>query len=114
MLKTFIMRFAFVILLFSVSLFTRNNSAQDNKKFGAFECGFDPLTSSREAFSIRFFLIIVLFLIFDVETVLIIPILRKLQAYTNPHIALYFIIFLFVLLLGLLYEWYQGSLNWHK
>nr|QDP17858.1 NADH dehydrogenase subunit 3 [Parachtes riberai] len=77
--------------------------------FSSYECGFDPKTSTRSSFSHRFFLISILFLIFDVEITLLIPI-PFLLASSNTTGLLFF--FVLLLLLGLLYETWLGSLDW--
>lgn len=74
-----------------------------------YECGFDPNSSTRLVFSYRFFLISILFIIFDVEISLILPVpfllLRELGIFV-------FVIFILVLLVGLIYEYIYGSLDW--
>nr|CDL72689.1 NADH dehydrogenase subunit 3 [Cherax sp. HG-2014b] len=84
----------------------------DREKMSPFECGFDPKTSARLPFSLRFFLIAVIFLIFDVEITLILP-LSYIYPFTNilswGGTGLFFLL---VLLLGLYYEWYKGALEW--
>nr|UHA55326.1 NADH dehydrogenase subunit 3 [Eriocampa ovata] len=84
----------------------------DREKSAPFECGFDPKGKSRLTFSIRFFLIAVIFLIFDVEIALMLPIILIMNL-SNFKIWLnltsYFII---ILLMGLYYEWKFGALNW--
>lgn len=84
----------------------------DREKNSPYECGFDPKGSARLPFSLRFFLIAVIFLIFDVEITLLLPIASTLRL-TNIFSWFFTrIVFLFILLLGLYYEWFQGALNW--
>nr|YP_010184980.1 NADH dehydrogenase subunit 3 [Hemipenthes hebeiensis]YP_010227832.1 NADH dehydrogenase subunit 3 [Cryptocercus weixiensis]QVJ97670.1 NADH dehydrogenase subunit 3 [Hemipenthes hebeiensis]UDD86618.1 NADH dehydrogenase subunit 3 [Cryptocercus weixiensis] len=85
---------------------------EDREKASPFECGFDPSSSARMPFSLRFFLIAVIFLIFDVEIALILPMtiimmLSEMKMWTTITIM-----FLFILLMGLYHEWNQGSLEW--
>nr|WAP91514.1 NADH dehydrogenase subunit 3 [Grimpoteuthis sp.] len=114
MMTTMFMSFLFflnIILLF-LSLMISNSSYNDREKSSPFECGFDPSSYTRSPFSMRFFLLAVIFLIFDIEIILIIPII--LNIINSPSISQMSstMIFLFILLLGLLHEWNQGSLNW--
>nr|UJG45286.1 NADH dehydrogenase subunit 3 [Azelia zetterstedtii] len=84
----------------------------DREKASPFECGFDPKSSSRLPFSLRFFLITIIFLIFDVEIALILPIILIIK-FSNLLIwTITSIIFILILLLGLYHEWNQGMLNW--
>nr|YP_009772320.1 NADH dehydrogenase subunit 3 [Hydrotaea dentipes]QIT03201.1 NADH dehydrogenase subunit 3 [Hydrotaea dentipes] len=84
----------------------------DREKSSPFECGFDPKSSSRLPFSLRFFLITIIFLIFDVEIALILPIILIIN-FSNLMIwTITSIIFILILLLGLYHEWNQGMLNW--
>nr|YP_010627180.1 NADH dehydrogenase subunit 3 [Syritta vitripennis]WBK26884.1 NADH dehydrogenase subunit 3 [Syritta vitripennis] len=87
-------------------------SFTDREKSSPFECGFDPMSSSRLPFSLKFFLITIIFLIFDVEIALILPMILILN-YSNLMMwSITSIIFIFILLLGLYHEWNQGMLNW--
>jgi NADH-ubiquinone oxidoreductase chain 3 len=108
---------SFIILIVSIIVITlssllRKKSLIEQEKISPFECGFNPLSSSRLPFSIRFFLIAIIFLIFDVEIALILPIIITLN-YSNILIWLFTnLIFILILLLGLYHEWKQGALNW--
>nr|ACA62471.1 NADH dehydrogenase subunit 3 [Drosophila austrosaltans] len=84
----------------------------DREKSTPFECGFEPKSSSRLPFSLRFFLITIIFLIFDVEIALILPMIIILK-FSNLLIwTITSIIFILILLIGLYHEWNQGMLNW--
>nr|YP_009731510.1 NADH dehydrogenase subunit 3 [Macrocheles muscaedomesticae]QHQ98528.1 NADH dehydrogenase subunit 3 [Macrocheles muscaedomesticae] len=91
-----------------------NNKMNKNKeKASPFECGFEPFCNNRTPFSLRFFKIILIFLIFDIEIILILPIPLKIYSMSHHPILFYNIIIL-IILMGLFYEWYQGALNWIK
>nr|AFB19855.1 NADH dehydrogenase subunit 3 [Cyanoderma pyrrhops] len=84
----------------------------DSEKLSPYECGFDPLGSARLPFSIRFFLVAILFLLFDLEIALLLPLPWATQL-QNPETTLIWATSLISLLtLGLVYEWTQGGLEW--
>nr|AYN73277.1 NADH dehydrogenase subunit 3 [Eyprepocnemis plorans] len=84
----------------------------DREKSSPFECGFDPKSSARMPFSLRFFLIAVIFLIFDVEIALILPIVIIMKTSNIFIWTLSTMFFILVLLGGLYHEWKQGALQW--
>nr|YP_010172892.1 NADH dehydrogenase subunit 3 [Melanoplus differentialis]AYM85044.1 NADH dehydrogenase subunit 3 [Melanoplus bivittatus]QSH90704.1 NADH dehydrogenase subunit 3 [Melanoplus differentialis] len=84
----------------------------DREKSSPFECGFDPKSSARMPFSLRFFLIAVIFLIFDVEIALILPIVIIFKTSNIMIWTTATLFFIMVLLGGLYHEWNQGALQW--
>nr|YP_010459007.1 NADH dehydrogenase subunit 3 [Discus perspectivus]UUB71744.1 NADH dehydrogenase subunit 3 [Discus perspectivus] len=83
-----------------------------SEKKTAFECGFDPLGAVRMSFSVRFYILIVLFLVFDVEVCLLFPLISKILGSMNPFLMWAFFLFIFTLLSGLLVEYNQGKIDW--
>nr|YP_010884218.1 NADH dehydrogenase subunit 3 [Pila globosa]WIW42435.1 NADH dehydrogenase subunit 3 [Pila globosa] len=87
---------------------------EDREKNSPFECGFDPLKSARLPFSLRFFLLAIIFLVFDVEVVLLFPVLSSIN-YSFSIISMSaVVIFLVILVIGVFHEWNEGSLDWAK
>nr|QJD26721.1 NADH dehydrogenase subunit 3 [Cymbiola nobilis] len=84
----------------------------DREKSSPFECGFDPIKSARLPFSLRFFLLAIIFLIFDVEVVLLFPILSGMYISSTSNLFFSSFIFLVILVVGLFHEWNEGSLDW--
>nr|YP_010022725.1 NADH dehydrogenase subunit 3 [Polleniopsis mongolica]QOP39573.1 NADH dehydrogenase subunit 3 [Polleniopsis mongolica] len=110
MISMFILLISIMLMLMT-SLISKKTLI-DREKSSPFECGFDPKSSSRIPFSLRFFLITIIFLIFDVEIALILPIILIIK-FSNLMIwTITSIIFILILLLGLYHEWNQGMLNW--
>nr|AGZ18949.1 NADH dehydrogenase subunit 3 [Epicrionops cf. marmoratus UMMZ 190478] len=88
------------------------NMTPDAEKLSPYECGFDPLGSARLPFSVRFFLVAILFLLFDLEIALLLPMPWAVQS-TMPSMSLLLAgTILTLLTLGLIYEWLQGGLDW--
>nr|APX40453.1 NADH dehydrogenase subunit 3 [Cryptocephalus cantabricus] len=97
-----------IILLNLIS----KKSFYDREKSSPFECGFDPKTSARLPFSIQFFLIAIIFLIFDVEIALLIPLIKTMINTSLISFSITSTFFIFILIIGLIHEWKQGALNW--
>ena len=83
----------------------------DPEKLSAYECGFEPFNDSRMEFDIRFYLVAILFIIFDLEIAFLFP-----WAISLGKIGLFgffsMMIFLFILTVGFIYEWKKGALDW--
>nr|AXS64994.1 NADH dehydrogenase subunit 3 [Cerambycidae sp. 2 KM-2017] len=112
-----LMFLATMILLITLALIIILNliskkTFTDREKSSPFECGFDPKSSARLPFSLQFFLIAIIFLIFDVEITLILPLIITMKTTNISSYALITIFFLMILLIGLYHEWNQGALNW--
>nr|BAV70906.1 NADH dehydrogenase subunit 3 [Pethia cumingii] len=84
----------------------------DAEKLSPYECGFDPLGSARLPFSMRFFLVAILFLLFDLEIALLLPLPWGDQLHNPTSTFLWAMAVLILLTLGLIYEWAQGGLEW--
>nr|ATD83324.1 NADH dehydrogenase subunit 3 [Dendropicos gabonensis] len=111
-----IMFMLFLSLTLSTALIALNfwlaQTNPDSEKLSPYECGFDPLGSARLPFSIRFFLVAILFLLFDLEIALLLPLPWATQL-QSPIISLTWTsVIILLLTLGLIYEWVQGGLEW--
>nr|YP_010353848.1 NADH dehydrogenase subunit 3 [Tabanus chrysurus]UOF75844.1 NADH dehydrogenase subunit 3 [Tabanus chrysurus] len=105
-----IMIISMIVMMLATIL--SKKSLIDREKASPFECGFDPSSSSRLPFSLQFFLIAIIFLIFDVEIALILPMIMIIK-FSNLMIwSFTSIFFIIILLLGLYHEWNQGALEW--
>jgi NADH-quinone oxidoreductase subunit A len=81
------------------------------EKDSAYECGFPPFGDSRLPFDVRFYLVAILFIIFDLETAFLVPwalVFRKLGWFGMAAMG----IFLGILIVGFIYEWKKGALEW--
>nr|ALC75293.1 NADH dehydrogenase subunit 3 [Rhacophorus dennysi] len=84
----------------------------DTEKLSPYECGFDPLGSARLPYSMRFFLVAILFLLFDLEIALLLPLPWAIQL-PMPHTVIMWALAILVLLtMGFIYEWAQAGLEW--
>jgi len=84
-------------------------------KLAPYECGVDPVSSPRQRFGVKYYVIALLFLLFDLETVFIVPwavIYRGALAEWGAFIFFEMLVFIGVLALGLIYVWKKGALEW--
>jgi len=83
----------------------------DPEKISAYECGFNPFDDARHKFDVRFYLVGILFIIFDLEVMFLFPwavTLNKINQFGYYSMM----IFLFILTIGFIYEWKKGALDW--
>jgi NADH-quinone oxidoreductase subunit A len=99
---------ALVVFFLSYILVLRQS---DTEKLSAYECGFDPFSDARTRFDVRFYLVAILFIIFDLEIVYLFPWVVALHSIGGLGFWS-MILFLFVLTIGFVYEWSKGALNW--
>nr|YP_009406998.1 NADH dehydrogenase subunit 3 [Typhlopatsa pauliani]ASA39534.1 NADH dehydrogenase subunit 3 [Typhlopatsa pauliani] len=102
------------LMIMILSSFLAKKTMIDREKASPFECGFDPKGSARLPFSLRFFLIAVIFLIFDVEITLLLPMAPIMSMCNINSWAMTSVFFLTILLLGLYHEWKEGALEWSE
>jgi NADH:ubiquinone oxidoreductase subunit 3 (subunit A) len=97
--------------IISMASYLLGSKSPDKEKVSVYECGFDPFHAPGEPFSIRFFLIGILFLVFDLEITYLFPWAMSSNI-INLEGQLVVVIFLIVLTAGLVYEWVRGGLDW--
>ncbi len=83
----------------------------DPEKLSAYECGFEPFSDSRMEFDVRFYLVAILFIIFDLEIAFLFPWAISLGSIGIVGF-ISMMIFLFILTIGFIYEWKKGALDW--
>ena len=83
----------------------------DAEKLSAYECGFEAFTDNRKQFDVRFYLVAILFIIFDLEVTFLFPwaiSLRNIEFFGFWSMM----VFLIILTIGFVYEWRKGALEW--
>lgn len=98
-----------VLMIVASMIVARQNP--DSEKLSAYECGFEAFEDARSRFDVRFYLVTLLFIIFDLEVAFLFP-----WAVALGDIGLFgfwsMMLFLFVLTVGFVYEWKKGALEW--
>ena len=101
---------ALAVMIVIVSLIAARQKP-DSEKLSPYECGFEPFADARSKFDVRFYLVSILFIIFDLEVAFLFP-----WAVSLGSIGLFgfwsMIVFLLVLTVGFVYEWKKGALEW--
>jgi NADH-quinone oxidoreductase subunit A len=117
MLENYFSILVFIIIGFAIGIvlpvmgWLISPKRPDKEKLSAYECGFEPFQDARTPFDVRFYLVAILFIIFDLETAFLVPwavVFRKLGWFGLTSMA----IFLGLLVIGFIYEWKKGGLEW--
>ena len=116
-LKDYLAIILFLFISFGLSVgfiilnFLFSPKKPDPEKLSAYECGFEAFSDSRMEFDVRFYLVAILFIIFDLEIAFLFP-----WAITLNNTGLFgfwsMMVFLLVLTVGFIYEWKKGALDW--
>jgi NADH-quinone oxidoreductase subunit A len=89
----------------------QSRAPKDVEKLSPYECGFDAFEDSRMKFDVRYYLVAILFIVFDLEIAFLFP-----WAVVLSHIGVFGLaamgVFLFILVVGFIYEWKKGALEW--
>lgn len=106
-----------VVFIIFGAFWISQNWRMEWAKFTSFECGFDSIRSSRTPFSLRFFLLGIMFVVFDVEVVLLVPYILRIGIKVIDLVMIrkfLCFVFLLVLFFGLVHECNEGSLEWNQ
>jgi len=87
-------------------------SDSDTEKLSSYECGFDPYEDARNAFDVRFYLVAILFIIFDLEIAFLIPWAVALDDLPGNFGLWVMLVFMTELIVGFAYLWKKGALEW--
>nr|QHF16909.1 NADH dehydrogenase subunit 3 [Therioaphis trifolii] len=102
-----------ILLILMIIMLLINMKMKFNyNKSAPFECGFDPFNKSRIPFSMNFYLIAIIFLIFDIEISIILPMIMNFKISNIITFNMMFILFFIFMIFTIFYEWKFGSLNW--
>lgn len=108
-----VLSFALSFILLSFAFILTFDTKLDIEKSSVYECGFFPFSENRSPFDIHFYLIAVLFLLFDIEILYLFPFALNLTTMINDFGIGIIIIFFFILILGLIYEITRGVLDFN-
>lgn len=105
-----IIGFSISILLILLTFFFAPYSYSIEKQ-NPYECGFQPFEDSRNKFEVKYYLVAILYIIFDLELMFFLPWILNLYKF-NLYAISVFLIFFVLLTLGFIYEWLKGALKW--
>ena len=96
--------------------FALGRGSKDDEKLSAYECGFEAFEDSRMKFDVRYYLVAILFIIFDLEIAFLFPWAVSLDTFEEMGALGFGLlamgVFLLVLVVGFIYEWKKGALEW--
>lgn len=107
----FIFIFIIPLIIFILNIILSKKTSKNREKNSSFECGFDPISNTRIPFRIQFFLISLMFLIFDIEITLLIPLIYSILFF-NISIIFSFIIFILILIIRIYIEYSENIIEW--
>nr|YP_009566710.1 NADH dehydrogenase subunit 3 [Greenidea psidii]QBB73072.1 NADH dehydrogenase subunit 3 [Greenidea psidii] len=110
--KMMLMMILILITLMMMMLMINMKMKFNLNKSAPFECGFDPFNKSRIPFSLNFYLIAIIFLIFDIEISIILPMIMNFKMSNMINFNILFLMFFMFMIITIFYEWKFGSLNW--
>ena len=107
---TLLIGLALASIIFGASYFF-SRQASDPEKLSPYECGFEAFEDARMKFDVRYYLVAILFILFDLEITFLFPwavVINKIGMFGFVSM----LIFLFILVVGFIYEWKKGALDW--
>nr|YP_010564708.1 NADH dehydrogenase subunit 3 [Nymphon australe]UZA61085.1 NADH dehydrogenase subunit 3 [Nymphon australe] len=110
MFMLFIITIIFIMII--INLLMSKKAENEMEKTSPIECGLNPFNTIMIPFSLQFFLITIIFIIFDIEVAMIIPF--PITNSSKNSFMFSMILFLMILLSGFYHEWKKGALNWNK
>nr|YP_010444607.1 NADH dehydrogenase subunit 3 [Platygaster robiniae]UTI38870.1 NADH dehydrogenase subunit 3 [Platygaster robiniae] len=100
------------LLMLLMNFFLMSKHMNMREKNSTFECGFQPMSKQRLPFSLQFFFISIIFLIFDVEMTLLFPMIKNINMINLVYWIITSILIFIILLIGLYIEWMNNLIKW--
>lgn len=100
-----------VVLILSLSAILKKRN-YNVEKISGYECGFQPFEDTRNRFDVKFYLVAILFIVFDIEIIYLFPWGLTINE-TQLEGVVSMVIFLSILTIGFIYEWKKGALDWY-
>ena len=110
-ISAFIVSIFLTLLLFFISYVSVDRNA-DIEKLSIYECGFQPFEDDKNTFDIKYYLVAVLFIVFDLELMFLLPWVTAFL-YLSNFALISVLFFIFILTFGFIYEWCKGALLWN-
>nr|YP_009536365.1 NADH dehydrogenase subunit 3 [Ornithodoros hermsi]AYN50643.1 NADH dehydrogenase subunit 3 [Ornithodoros hermsi] len=110
-MKFLLISTSITIFIYILGNLIKSKNFTKKEKNSPFECGFDPFSIARAPFSLRFFMISIIFLIFDVEIVILLPFPMYMSIY-KTHTTILMMMIIITIFVGLIYEWKNGMIKW--